>query len=320
VERGQITSKALEGNLIGDPAKRTFWVYLPPGYYESDKHYPVVYVLHWDGGNSTTFLERSRDDLEPLILKGEVRDMILVFPDAYTSFGGSQYRSSPTIGDYETYITKEMVDLIDSTYRTIPNRNSRGIMGCSMGGFGTWHLALNYPQVYGVAAPMEGRVDEQWLKDEWDVELTHMNSATSPAKEPNNFGQYFAYPGAGEMELASVAAPNPSSPPFFIDMPFKIVNGKAEIVPEVYKKMESLAIENDIEQYLAQPIRLNNLLFYDNSIFNKTDEMKSRAFEKKITEMGLEHDYKIISGPHCGYDFSPIFKYMNEHLVFEQTE
>ena len=188
VERGEITSKALEGNLIGDPAKRTFWVYLPPGYYESDKHYPVVYVLHWDGGNSVTFVERSRDALEKLINSGAVMGMILVFPDAYTSFGGSQYRSSPTIGDYETYITKEMVDLIESTFRTIPNRNSRGIMGCSMGGFGTWHLALKYPEVYGVAAPMEGRVDEQWLKDVWDEELTHMNSTSSPEKEPNNFG------------------------------------------------------------------------------------------------------------------------------------
>ena len=119
------------------------------------------------------------------------------------------------------------------------------------------------------------------------------------------------------MELASVAAPNPSNPPFFIDMPYKILNGKAEIVPEVYKKMESLAIENDIKKYLAQPIRLNNLLFYDNSIFIKTDEMKSRAFEKKITELGLPHDYVIIEAPHCSYDFSPIFMYMNEHLVFE---
>lgn len=52
--------------------------------------------------------------------------MIFVFPDANNQLKGSIYLSSPTIGDYETYITQEVVDLVDTTYRTIPDRNSRG--------------------------------------------------------------------------------------------------------------------------------------------------------------------------------------------------
>ena len=79
--------------------------------------------------------------------------MILIFPDANNQLKGSIYLSSPTIGDYETYIAQEVVDLVDATYRTIPDRNSRGITGCSMGGDGSIYLALKYPGVFSVAAP-----------------------------------------------------------------------------------------------------------------------------------------------------------------------
>ena len=93
------------------------------------------------------------------------------------------YLSSPTIGDYETYLTKELVDYIDANYRTIPNRDSRGIMGCSMGADGAMHLALKYPDVYSVAAPFSGTYD--WAKDPW-LEL----GARGFQSEPTNFTEF----------------------------------------------------------------------------------------------------------------------------------
>ena len=71
--------------------------------------------------------------------------------------------SSSTIGDYEAYLTKELVETIDANYRTIPSRENRGIMGCSMGADGALHLALKYPDVYSVAAPYSGTYD--WAKE-----------------------------------------------------------------------------------------------------------------------------------------------------------
>ena len=64
--------------------------------------------------------------------------MIWVYPDAYTIYNGSMYSSSPTTGDWETFITKDLVNYIDSHYRTIADRDSRGLAGHSMGGYGTW--------------------------------------------------------------------------------------------------------------------------------------------------------------------------------------
>ena len=153
MKKGEITSQALAGNLLGDPATRNFYVLLPPSYNTSDKLYPVVYVLHGYIGQYRTMVGSVKDPYETALREGDVQEMIFVFPDAYNKLGGSLYLSSPTIGDYETYITRELVDSIDANYRTIKHRDSRGITGCSMGGDGSIYLALKYPDVFSVAAP-----------------------------------------------------------------------------------------------------------------------------------------------------------------------
>ena len=155
MEKGRITSAALAGNLIGDPATKNYIVYLPPGYDTSGKRYPVVYAIHWGGGNEEywpgTGIEKT---MNSLITRGELLPMIMVFPDASNALEYSWCDTSPTIGDYDTYISQELVALIDSKYRTLASRDSRGIMGCSMGGTCALHLAFRHPDVFGVSVPM----------------------------------------------------------------------------------------------------------------------------------------------------------------------
>jgi S-formylglutathione hydrolase FrmB len=67
--------------------------------------------------------------------------MILVNPDAFTIYSGSMYSSSPTTGDWETFIAQDLVAYIDSHYRTLPDRMSRGLAGHSMGDMARWGLA-----------------------------------------------------------------------------------------------------------------------------------------------------------------------------------
>ena len=122
LHKGEITTAALANNLLGDPATRNYYVYLPPGYDTGDKLYPVVYVLHWYPGDHNTYPASTAKSLESLLAEGRVKPMILVFPDTSNKLGGSMYWSSPTIGDYETYIANELVEQIDNTYRTpLPN-------------------------------------------------------------------------------------------------------------------------------------------------------------------------------------------------------
>ncbi len=316
VERNQITSVALANNLYGDPATRNFWVYLPPGYYETTKRYPVVYVLPWGGGTTPGFLPNLLPIMDPMIKKGEINGMILVFPDATTKIVESMYMSSPTIGDFETYITKELVNLVDSTYRTIPSRDSRGIMGCSMGGLGTMHLALKYPEVFGVAVPMNGlQMYEPFFNDVWE------SGRTSFPYEPKNWEDYFAlgsqvcYP----ISIAAIAASNPNKPPFYLDMPYKIVNGKTEIDQEVFEKVKSLYVTNDINLYLKQPVRLNAFYIYTSDELGDKEYMGwAKSFDELLTDLGIQHDFIMFFGAHCTYDFTPVIDYMNSHLRFSQ--
>ena len=96
-----ITSQALAGNLIGDPAKRGYNIYLPPGYADGNKRYPVLYLLHGATGNEYQMQDLA-DVYESMLRLGRVQEMILVFPNGDNKFGASNYISSPTIGDYET--------------------------------------------------------------------------------------------------------------------------------------------------------------------------------------------------------------------------
>lgn len=71
-----------------------------------------------------------------------MQEMILVNPDAFTKYSGSMYSSSPTTGDWETYIAEDLVSYVDRHYRTIANRMSRGLGGHSMGGYGTIRIGM----------------------------------------------------------------------------------------------------------------------------------------------------------------------------------
>src|SRR5262249_57320827 len=79
---------------------------------------------------------------------GTTKEMILVSPDAFSLHNGSFYSNSKTTGDWETFIAVELVQYIDSHYRTIPNRMSRGLSGHSMGGYGTFRIGMKHPEVF----------------------------------------------------------------------------------------------------------------------------------------------------------------------------
>jgi len=157
VERIKVHGASLAGNLEGDSPDRDVFVYLPPGYSTSrNQRYPVVYLLH--GYSLTAERWMSFSNLaaasDKAIAAGTMKDMILVSPDAYTIHGGSMYASSPTIGDWETYIAEDLVGYVDKNYRSIANRMSRGLAGHSMGGYGTLRIGMKRPDVFSSLYPM----------------------------------------------------------------------------------------------------------------------------------------------------------------------
>jgi enterochelin esterase-like enzyme len=151
VEHIKIHGAALEGNLEGDAADRDVFVFLPPSYAkEKSRHYPVVYALH---GYSIGAEQWSHEIHVPQTIEGAFaqgsKEVIVVLPDSKTLHNGSMYSSSVTTGDFERYVSHDVVEYIDAHYRTIPNRLSRGLVGHSMGGYGATRIGMKHSDVFG---------------------------------------------------------------------------------------------------------------------------------------------------------------------------
>ena len=312
MEKGEITSLALADNLIGDLATRPYHVYLPPGYDVSNQRYPVVYYLPGGNGRANQGLYFMPDVVDSLISR-DFREMIVVSVDGWSSFDGSWYRNSPVSGDFETYIVKELVQHIDDTYRTISHRESRGIVGYSMGGEGSIHLGFSYPGVFGVVASLNGPFD------------FHNDVMLAPGLEgfrsdPESFiklkllhGRTIAY-----FAWAAIHAPSPDNPPFFVEKPFRLVDGKAEVVPEVWDKLSTAGVLNEIDQYMSQPVRLRGILLVNGKNDTLVPIGLAEAFDSALTEQGIEHEFQIHSGDHSDFRMAPLLRFMSDHLAFEE--
>ena len=155
-------SEVLRGNPLGDPHVRDLFVYLPPGYDKSNESYPSVYCLTGFTGrgkmllNDNAFTPNLAERMDRLIAAGTIRPMIVVMPDCFTYFGGSQYINSTATGNYEDYLTKEIINFVDANFRTINNRDLRAVMGKSSGGYGSLIMGIRHADVFGLVCSTAG--------------------------------------------------------------------------------------------------------------------------------------------------------------------
>jgi Putative esterase len=156
-------SELLRGNPLGDPWQRPLWVYVPPGYDEAPgRQYPSVYMLQGYLGhlemwrNRTPFRKTFIETVDELIASDAVPPTIVVFVDAWTKYGGSQFVDSPGTGRYHSYLCNEIVPWVDRHYRTLPHRDHRGISGKSSGGYGAMITPMLRPDLFSGLATHAG--------------------------------------------------------------------------------------------------------------------------------------------------------------------
>lgn len=130
-----------------------FNVYLPQGYTRTTaKRYPVVYMLNGFNGSNIEWEARDMDAvLDKLTKDAGLEESVVVFPD-----GDSGWYVDTSAGNFRSMIVKEIVPLVDRAYRTIADREHRGISGVSMGGQGAFTLALTNPEVFSSVASHMG--------------------------------------------------------------------------------------------------------------------------------------------------------------------
>jgi Putative esterase len=158
-----IESDLLRGNALGDPHERPLWVYVPPGYAaDAERRYPSIYVIQGYTGQVVAWRHRSpfrqpfTETADAVFASGQAPPAIVVYVDAWTAYGGSQFVDSPATGRYHSYLCDEVVPWVDARYRTIADRNHRAIMGKSSGGFGAMITPMLRPDLFGALATHAG--------------------------------------------------------------------------------------------------------------------------------------------------------------------
>jgi enterochelin esterase-like enzyme len=224
IERIKIHGKSLVGNLEGNAVDRDVLVVLPPSYASQPaRRYPVVYALH---GYSIGAEQWAKEIHLPQTAEGAfakgARDMIVVLPDSKTLHNGAMYSNSPTTGGFEDYVSRDVVTYIDAHYRTIADRNSRGLAGHSMGGYGATRIGMKHSDVFGALylmspcclSPRDANIPAATPGNAPNPtydELAKVQTAAEAQKLP--FGS------RAQLAAASAWSPNPKNPPLFIDLP-----------------------------------------------------------------------------------------------------
>ncbi|HWD63930.1 MAG TPA: alpha/beta hydrolase-fold protein [Solirubrobacteraceae bacterium] len=155
-----VESEILAENPLGDPARRPLYIYRSPGV--GDEPVPAVFVIQGFTGQLDRWF--ARDAFEPTVFErldrlfqaGETPPGIVVFVDAWTSLGGSQFLNSPAIGRYQDYLCDELVPFVDERYPTLADREHRALAGKSSGGYGAMVVPMQRPDVFGALASHAG--------------------------------------------------------------------------------------------------------------------------------------------------------------------
>jgi enterochelin esterase-like enzyme len=288
VERIKVHGASLEGNLEGDAADRDVIVYLPPSYAnDPGRRYPVVYALHGYsiGAEQWTKEIHVPQTIEGAFAKG-AKDMIVVLPDSMTLHNGSMYSSSATTGDFENFIAHDLVAYIDAHYRTIPSRDSRGLVGHSMGGYGATRIGMRHPDVFGSLYIMS-----PCCLSAREAPPPQMAAAAEAAKTPAEAVKldWFA---RTTFAAAAAWSPDPKNPPLYLDLPTK--NGVVQ--PTVLARWAANAPLAMLDQYVF------NLRQYHAILIDVGDQDGLRADTAELHRLlelyGIGNSFEVYSGTH----------------------
>ena len=296
VERVQVRGRSLEGALSGDSPVRDVSVYLPPGYQaDPQRRYPVLYFLHGFTDSDSKWMgwEEHWITLPAVVDKtlaaGAAREMIVVMPNAHTRYYGSMYSSSVTVGDWETYVARELVAFVDSHYRTLPSRASRGLAGHSMGGYGAMRIGMRNPDVFSSVYLLSACCMAP------NTNPKRIAAMAAPAEKVGSddeiaaggFGMKFLFAGAAAW------SPNPAKPPFFLDLP----TSGGELQPDVIARWTANAILPLVHQSIPNLERLDALAF-DAGDGDRGIAQASRELHATLEAYGIEHFFEIYEGDH----------------------
>lgn len=325
VQEITVHGPSLEGNLDNDPPDRQVSIYLPPSYNRDQRRrYPVVYFLHgftdtnakWFGADQKWINLREIFDHD--IADGSAKEMIAVVPNAYTRFEGSFYSNSIVTGNWEDFISSDLVRYIDAHYRTLASRESRGLAGHSMGGYGAVRIGMKHPDVFGSIYAMSACC-LMWGADfqpTGAVGLKIFSIHTDNALDQSDFNVHLMF------AEAAAWSPNPENPPFYVDLPLA---SNQQPRPDIVAKWSANFPLAMIDQYRKNVQRLRGIGL---DVGDQDDfahiPLGMKMLDHALTEYKIPHTYEVYSGTHTSRIperlETTVLPFFSKTLVFASPE
>jgi len=312
-----VDSPALRGNGLGDPSERPLAVYTPPGYgADGSRRYAVLYVLHGYTGDVAALVGGRPWEtnvvqwVDRLIGGGQMPPVLLAIVDGFTRLGGSQYMNSIQNGDYATYTVRDVVGHVDRRYRTNPSEGARGVLGKSSGGFGSLHLVMTQPGVFGAMASHSGDTNYRG-----SMVPSFANAQRELEKHDGSIEKFVtAFEGKNKRAPAEystiemigyAAAYSPrSAQPFAIDLPWDEKTG--EIRDDVFARW---LVNDPCEMCLHKKAELARLRLRYVDCGRKDEyalDIGARILVKRMRQMGLAVRHEEFDDDHknVGYRYA----------------
>ena len=310
IDRLVVESDLLAGNPLGDPVRRPLYVLRPPGVeLDHPRALPVVYLIQGFTGQADmwtarkafepTFVER----MDAMLASEDCPDAIVVMVDCWTSYGGSQFLDSAGTGRYQSYLCDEIVPFVDDRYPTAADRDHRGIMGKSSGGYGAMVVPMMRPDVFSALASTAGDAlfeismtpgiasAARTLRDEYESSYEVFFERLAE-EDPFDYGRH------GPIEIYAYAAaysPDPERPGKAM-LPFDPTSGR--LIDEVW----SLWLEHDpvrMAPLHADALRSMRHIRID---AGRSDEynldLAARAVSNALIGLDIDHIFELFDGGH----------------------
>jgi len=309
-----LESRALQGNALGDPHVRPLWVSTPPAYDDSDRRYPSVYAIQGLTGqldmwrNRSPFRRNFPELADDLFAREEAPPVIVVWVDCWTSLGGSQFLDSPGTGNYLTYLCDEIVPFVDERYRTIADRDHRGIQGKSSGGYGAMVVPMLRPDLWGGLATHAGdalfeacylpefRESVRALRDDYEGSFVTFwkDFRSRPALSKTSDGHL--------LNDWCMAACYSADPDGTVRLPFDTATG--ELIPEVWERWLALDPVRMAPEH-ADTLRSMRAIYID---AGKKDEyfldLGAEAFRRELEAIGVtDVFFELFEGTHMAIEY-----------------
>jgi S-formylglutathione hydrolase FrmB len=330
VDELELERDALQGNALGDPHLRPLWVSVPPGYdSEPDRRFPSIYVIQGLTGQLDMWRNRSAFRPNPIELVDALFSSddapppaIVVWVDAWTSLGGSQFVDSPAVGRYHTYLCDEVVPFVDERYRTLADAAHRGITGKSSGGYGAMVTPMLRPDVFGGLATHAGdalfetcylpdfRDAARALRDSYDCSFDCFWE---------EFRSRVAFTKSTDHVLLNVwamAACYSADEDGTVQLPFDPATG--ELVPDVWERWLAWDPVRMVERH-ADALRSLRAIYID---CGKRDQfyldLGAEAFRQALERVGvIDVFFELFDGTHSSieYRYPVAIRYLAERLA-----